>query len=118
MPKSVGTLPIPANNLHGRSSCGAWTSEIGPEGVDGCWGTSAADVDETAYSEPKPTRGQLVEVCEDFEADAMLLVKEFGDGESFVNTDVGAEGVGTQGSSMPECSFPQQPLHGVEGESW
>src|SRR5207237_894016 len=63
-------------------------------------------------------RRQLVEVREDFEADPMLLVKEFGDDEGFVKADIGAEGVGTQGPPIPECSLLEQPLHGVERESW
>jgi hypothetical protein len=60
--------------------------------------------------------GELVEVREDFEADAMLLVKEFGYG--FVSANVRAERVGAQGSPMPKRSLPEQPLYGVERESW
>jgi hypothetical protein len=75
---------------------------MGHESIDGSWGTSAADVDEAADRQPEPASGELIEVRKDFEADAMLLVKEFGDGETLVNANVGTESVGAQSSPMPK----------------
>jgi hypothetical protein len=47
----------------------------------------------------------------------MLPVKEFGDGESFVDTDVRTERVGAQRSPVSERFLPKQPVHSVERKS-